>query len=101
MYIFSPFGVGSSEFITLSPSLTMDFVSANKIHRCIAVSRPGIDAHVRLLFNREVNQKKKTTEKKIEWPPVRGGKEKNELELRAKRRLNDLFQNMLGGDAVR
>ena len=26
----------------------MDFVSANKIHTCIGVSRPGINARIRL-----------------------------------------------------
>lgn len=36
----------------------------------------GINAHVRLLFNHEVNQEKKITEIKIYWLPVRMEEEK-------------------------
>lgn len=36
--------------------------------------------------------RKRKSEKKIQWPPVRGGKEKNELELSVKGRINYLFQ---------
>lgn len=45
------------------------------------------------ILNMKSLSKKKITDKKIWWPPVRGGKEKNELELSAKR-INYLFQDV-------
>lgn len=74
--ILFPFGVGSYEFITFSPHLTMDFVSANKIHTCIGVSKPGINTRIRLHLTMKSIRKRKSQRKRFNGPQSGAGSRK-------------------------
>lgn len=56
--------MGSYEFITVLPYIVMDFVSANKIHRCTGVSRPGESMHTSDCFLTMMSIRKRKPQKK-------------------------------------
>lgn len=97
LYNFISFWVGAMNS-SHSHHISLWFLSANKIHECIRVSRPGINACIRLHLY-ESQSEKENHRKRLNGPQSGAGSRKM-VELRGKRKINYLFQDPLGECSV-